>query len=63
MGQPRSPGHGVRPAAFTPARRERVRLVADGERRVIGSGSHTEIIRGDEEFRAAARTVPAGLTR
>ncbi|MFF5781900.1 hypothetical protein ACFY7Y_33910 [Streptomyces virginiae] len=51
------------PAAFTPARRERVRLLADGECRVIGSGSHTEIIRDDEEFRAAARTVLAGLTR
>ncbi|MFB6512313.1 hypothetical protein ACFCW4_19765 [Streptomyces virginiae] len=51
------------PAAFTPDRRERVRLLADGERRVIGSGGHTEIIRGDEEFRAAAGSVLAGLTR
>ncbi|GAA4984661.1 hypothetical protein [Kitasatospora paranensis] len=51
------------PTAFTPARLERVRLLADGDRRIVGSGSHTEIIRSDEEFRAAARRVLAALMR
>ncbi|WP_158820737.1 MULTISPECIES: hypothetical protein [unclassified Streptomyces] len=51
------------PAAFTPGRLERVRLLADEDRRVIGSGTYVEIILDDEEFRAAARTVLAGLSR
>ncbi|MET9874632.1 hypothetical protein ABZZ36_08410 [Actinacidiphila glaucinigra] len=51
------------PAAFTPAQVDRVRLLADGEHRIVRSGSHIDIVRDDEEFRAAARDVLAGLTR
>ncbi|MEV7562834.1 hypothetical protein [Streptomyces sp. NPDC089795] len=51
------------PAAFTPGLLERVRILADGEPRVIGSGAYVEIILDDEEFRAAARTVLAALSR
>ncbi|MEU4097274.1 hypothetical protein [Streptomyces sp. NPDC026673] len=50
-------------AAYTPVQREHVRLLADGERRIVGSGNQTEIIRNDEEFRVAAREVLAGLSR
>ncbi|MFI2302021.1 HEAT repeat domain-containing protein [Actinacidiphila glaucinigra] len=50
------------PTAFTPAQLERMRRLADGERRIVGSGIQIDIIRDDEEFRAAARTVLAGLT-
>ncbi|UXY26089.1 hypothetical protein [Streptomyces sp. HUAS TT20] len=49
------------PAAFTPAQLGRVQMLADGERRVVGSGSHTEIIHDDMEFRAVARRVLADL--
>ncbi|WP_392958602.1 hypothetical protein [Streptomyces sp. LN245] len=47
----------IGPAAFTPAQLDRVRLLADGDRRVVGSGSHTEIIHDDMELRAVARRV------
>ncbi|MEV6056253.1 hypothetical protein [Streptomyces sp. NPDC052107] len=50
------------PAVFTPAQLRRVQAVADGERRIVGSGSHTEIIHNDEKVRAAARRVLADLT-
>ncbi|WP_431968304.1 hypothetical protein [Actinacidiphila sp. bgisy160] len=50
------------PTAFTAAQLDRVRQLADGERRIVGSGTQIDIIRDDEEFRAAARTVLAGLT-
>ncbi|WP_405452936.1 hypothetical protein OG350_33425 [Streptomyces achromogenes] len=51
------------PAAFTPALRERIRLLAEGDRRVIGSGLQTQLIHEDEEFRATVRRLlaePAG---
>ncbi|MFF3945697.1 HEAT repeat domain-containing protein [Streptomyces sp. NPDC001902] len=51
------------PTAFTPSQIDRVRRLADGEHRVVGSGIQIDIIRGDEEFRAAARDVLAVLTR
>jgi hypothetical protein len=51
----------IGPAAFTPAQLDRVRLLADGDRRVVGSGSHTEIIHDDMELRAVARRVLADL--
>ncbi|SNT47801.1 HEAT repeat domain-containing protein [Actinacidiphila glaucinigra] len=51
------------PTAFTPAQLDRIRGLAEGERRIVGSGIQIDIIRNDEEFRAAARTVLAGLTR
>ncbi|MFF8532328.1 HEAT repeat domain-containing protein [Streptomyces sp. NPDC015532] len=51
----------IGPAAFTPAQLDRVRLLADGDRRVVGSGSHTEIIHDDLELRAVARRVLGDL--
>jgi hypothetical protein len=51
------------PAAFTPAQVDRVRLLAEGERRVVAAGGHTEIIGGDMQFRAAARLLLADLQR
>ncbi|MFD8078354.1 HEAT repeat domain-containing protein [Streptomyces sp. NPDC059718] len=51
------------PTAFTAAQLDRIRRLADGERRIVGSGVQIDIIRGDEEFRGAARDVLAGLTR
>ncbi|MGC0314407.1 hypothetical protein [Kitasatospora acidiphila] len=50
------------PAAFAAAQVERIRLLAEGERRVVGAGGHTEIIGGDLRFRAAARRLVADLT-
>ncbi|MFE0627568.1 hypothetical protein ACFW3D_11385 [Streptomyces sp. NPDC058864] len=50
------------PAAFTPAQVDRVRLLADGEHRIVRSGPQDDIVRNDEEFRAAARTLLAVLT-
>ncbi|MFI9342119.1 hypothetical protein ACIG0D_12715 [Streptomyces sp. NPDC052773] len=51
------------PGAFTPDQLARVRAIADGDRRVVGSGSHTRIVRDDEELRAVARRVPADPAR
>ncbi|MFE0517054.1 HEAT repeat domain-containing protein [Streptomyces sp. NPDC058964] len=41
--------------AFTPGQPRRVQLLADGERRIVGSGIQTGIIHNDTEMRAAAR--------
>jgi hypothetical protein len=49
------------PATFTPTQLTRVRLLADGDRRIVGSGSQTEIIHNDSGFRAAARRIVANL--
>ncbi|MFI0965922.1 hypothetical protein ACH4S8_31685 [Streptomyces sp. NPDC021080] len=51
----------IGPAAFTQPQLDRVRLLADGEHRVVRWGSHTEIIHDDIKLRAAARSVLAGL--
>jgi hypothetical protein len=51
------------PKAFTATQLRRVRLLAEGDRRIVGSGSHTEIIHQDTELRAAARQVLTELTR
>ncbi|MFF4712554.1 hypothetical protein ACFY2V_14275 [Streptomyces eurythermus] len=47
------------PAALTPVLRERIRLLAEGDRRVIGSGLQTQLIHEDEEFRATVRRLSA----
>ncbi|MFE1291512.1 HEAT repeat domain-containing protein [Streptomyces sp. NPDC058751] len=47
----------IGPEAFTPAQRDRVRTVAHGDRRIVGSGSHTEIVHDDVELGARARRV------
>ncbi|MEV5342134.1 hypothetical protein AB0K93_27195 [Streptomyces sp. NPDC052676] len=46
-----------------PAQLARPRAIADGDRRVVGSGGHTRIVRDDEELRAVARRVPADPAR
>lgn len=51
------------PAAFTPTQLRHVQMLANGERRIVGSGSQTEIIRNDNEFRAVARRILANLAR
>ncbi|MEV8093259.1 hypothetical protein [Kitasatospora sp. NPDC085879] len=51
------------PAAFTPIQIESVRQLAEGDSRIVGLGSHTELIREDEEVRTVARRVLADLTR
>ncbi|TQK86349.1 hypothetical protein FB563_6477 [Streptomyces puniciscabiei] len=48
-------------AAFTPAQLRRVQVLADEEGRIVRSGSRTEIIRNDAEFRVAARRELADL--
>jgi hypothetical protein len=50
------------PAAFTTAQLESVRDLADGDRRIVGSGRENRIILDDERFRAAARSVLQALT-
>jgi hypothetical protein len=51
------------PAAFTSAQLVSVQGLADAERRIVGSGSRTEIIHDDAELRAVARRVLADLVR
>ncbi|MFF3889709.1 HEAT repeat domain-containing protein [Streptomyces sp. NPDC001914] len=47
----------IGPAALTAAQLDRVRALADGDRRIVGSGSHSEIIHDDIEFRACAANL------
>ncbi|MFI8240467.1 hypothetical protein ACIF83_24830 [Streptomyces sp. NPDC085866] len=49
------------PTAFTPTQLKRVQTLANGARRVVGSGIQTEIMHNDSEFRVVARRVLAEL--
>ncbi|MFE1314776.1 hypothetical protein [Streptomyces sp. NPDC058755] len=49
------------PAAFTPTQLNRLQTLANGARRIVGSGIQTEIIHNDSEFRVVARRVLADL--
>ncbi|MEU6192774.1 hypothetical protein [Streptomyces sp. NPDC047061] len=50
------------PTAFTDARLDVIRDLADGDRRIVGAGLQDRIILDDERFRAEARKVLGTLT-
>ncbi|MET7692218.1 hypothetical protein ABZT06_30265 [Streptomyces sp. NPDC005483] len=50
------------PTAFTDAQLDQIRDLADGDRRIVGSGLQDRIILDDERFRAEARKVLRTLT-
>ncbi|MHA6760229.1 hypothetical protein [Streptacidiphilus sp. PAMC 29251] len=53
---------GLSPATVTSAQLVRLRTLADGDQRIIGSGIQDRLIHDDERLRAATRTLVHALT-